>query len=263
MANPALDNIFGVRPEDLLPKVNYGQADGTAWNPSSRGDVYQQAEKARSDAAFANLFAADIIFSKQGTGSTAVGRDGKSVRFNNNGYLYNKNSLNAAQSWAGQAFGAPAVKGADGNWYTAYGQLNMTSRTVKTVSGGREGIRGTRTVYNGAPGDYGFVQGERITDQSLVRQLDSGTYAFTAQGSNGSTVYVPYASGYELQKGAGGKPEAGNYKRDAAQGATGRDARTAYNVRPNVVGDPLGLRQTLLGGGPPNRVIQKNKTLLG
>ncbi len=261
MANPIMDNLFGVRLDDLLPKVNYGQADGTAWTPSSRGEVYQQAEKARSDAAFANQFAADIIFSKKNTGSTAYDRSGKAVKFNNNGYLYNKNSLNAAQSWAGQAFGAPAVKGADGNWYTAYGQLNMTARTVKTVSGGREGTRGTLTVYNGAPGDYGFVQGERITDENLVRQLNSGTYAFTAQGSNGSTVYVPYASGYELQKGEGGKIEAGNYKRDVAQGATARDARTAYNVQPNVVGDPLSLRQTLLGGATAAQ--NQKKTLLG
>lgn len=262
MAIPVTNNIFGVNPERLLPQVDYGQAAGTAWNPASRAEVYQRAEKARADAAFANLFAADIIFSKEGTGNGAYDRDGKSVRFNNNGYLYNKNSLNAAESWAGQAFGAPALKGENGDWYTAHGQLNMTSRTVRTVSGGREGGRGARTIYNGAAGNYGFVQGEKITDADMIRQLNSGAYAFTAKGANGATVYVPYALGYELQKGAGGKPEAGNYKQDVAQGATSRDSRTAYNVRPNVVGDPLGLRQTLLGGAATATQNQR-KTLLG
>ena len=140
--NPAsLKTVFRVdpKPGDFLPKVNYGQADGQAWSPASRSEVYQQAEKARTDAAFANQFAADIIFSKEKTGSSAYDLSGQAVKMNNPGYLYNQNSLNASKSWAGQAFGAPAVKGADGNWYTAYGQLNMEKiPTKKMVGTGRE-----------------------------------------------------------------------------------------------------------------------------
>lgn len=256
-----LNMAFGVRPGDLMPKVNYGQADGQAWNPSTRADVYQQAEKARNDAAFANLFAADIIFSKQATGSKAYDRNGNAVNLGR-GYLYNKNSLNASQSWAGQAFGAPAIKGEDGNWYMAYGQLNAVTRKKTTRVDGREtGRTSTMTTYHGDNSSYGFVQGERITDEGLLRQLNEGAYAFTAKGNNGATVYVPYASGYQLQKGQGGKPEAGNYKQDAAQGATNRDARNQWNVQPNVVSDPLGLRQTLLGGAAARQ--NKSKTLLG
>ena len=256
-----MDARFGVPLERLMPKVNYGQADGQAWNPSTRADVYQQAEKARSDAAFANLFAADIIFSKQATGSKAYDRNGNAVNLGR-GYLYNKNSLNASQSWAGQAFGAPAVKGEDGNWYTAYGQLNAVTIKKTTRIGGREtGLTGSHTVYRGDNSSFGFVQGERITDEGLLRQLNEGVYAFTAKGNNGATVYVPYASGYQLQKGQGGKPEAGNYKQDVAQGATNRDARNQWNVQPNVVSDPLGLQQTLLGGAAARQ--NKSKTLLG
>ena len=262
MDKTLLNMVFGVQPGDLLPKVNYGQADGQAWNPSTRADVYQQAEKARNDAAFANLFAADIIFSKQATGSKAYDRNGNAVNLGR-GYLYNKNSLNASQSWAGQAFGAPAVKGEDGNWYMAYGQLNAVPTKKTTRIGGREtGLTGSRTVYRyGDNSSFGFVQGERITDEGLLRQLNEGVYAFTAKGNNGATVYVPYASGYQLQKGQGGKPEAGNYKQDVAQGATNRDARNQWNVQPNVVSDPLGLRQTLLGGAAARQ--NKSKTLLG
>ena len=261
MNKTLLNTAFGVQPGDLLPKVNYGQADGQVWNPSTRAEVYQQAEKARNDAAFANLFAADIIFSKQATGSKAYDRNGNAVNLGR-GYLYNRNSMNASQSWAGQAFGAPAVKGEDGNWYMAYGQLNAVSTKKTTRIGGREtGLTGSRTVYRGDNSSFGFVQGERITDEGLLRQLNEGTYAFTAKGNNGATVYVPYASGYQLQKGQGGKPEAGNYKQDVAQGATNRNARNQWNVQPNVVSDPLGLRQTLLGGAAARQ--NKSKTLLG
>lgn len=260
MDKTLLNWAFGVQPGDLMPKVNYGQADGQAWNPSTRADVYQQAEKARNDAAFANLFAADIIFSKQATGSKAYDRNGNAVNLGR-GYLYNKNSLNASQSWAGQAFGAPAIKGEDGNWYMAYGQLNATAGKKTTRVGGRDGSTRSMTILRGNNSSYGFVQGERITDADMIRQLNEGVYAFAAKGNNGATVYVPYASGYQLQKGQGGKPEAGNYKQDAAQGATNRDARNQWNVQPNVVSDPLGLRQTLLGGAAARQ--NKSKTLLG
>ena len=253
----------GLSPQDFMPKVDYGQGAGKAWSPSTRSEVYQQADKAREDADFANQFAADIILSKEGTGGKVYDLSGKSVSLNK-GYLYNKNSLNASQSWAGQAFGAPAIKGEDGNWYTAYSQLNMATGSKKVVSGGRDNHTwSTKPVYMpGKANGFGFIQGERITDADMIRQLSEGAYAFTAQGANGSTVYVPYASGYQVQKSEGGKPEAGNFKKDTAGGATARDSRTAYNVQPNVVGDPLGMRQTLLGGGMA-QALNKQKTLLG
>ena len=254
------------RPSDFLPKVNYGQAEGQAWNPSTRSEVYQQADKARNDAAFANQFAADIIFSKEETGGSAYLLNGEKVGLNSQGYLYNKNSLNAAKSWAGQAFGAPAIKGEDGNWYTAYGQLNVNKVPIKkrVLTGGRDNqqIIDSHQYVRGNASGFGFIQGERINDENLIRQLNEGAYAFSAQGANGSTVYVPYASGYQVQKSEGGKPEAANYKQDTAQGATGKDSRTAYNVQPNVVSDPLGMRETLLGGAMA-RAQNKNKTLLG
>ncbi len=263
MSNSAIQSLFGKPLDSYFPKVDYGQGEGKAWVPATRAEVYQRAEKARADAAFANQFAADIILSKKGTGSTVYDLKGNAVKVNNSGYLHNKHSLNAAESWAGQAFGAPAVKGADGNWYTAYSQLNMVEEKRKSLQGGRESHYETiRSVYNpGGSSGYGFVQGERISDQNLLRQLESGSYAFSAKGANGLDVYVPFASGYELKKGEGGKPEAGNYKQDVAQGATARDKRSQWNVQPNVVGDPLGMRQTLLGGAMAEP--KKSKTLLG
>ena len=252
----------GLSPQDFMPKVDYGQGAGKAWSPSTRSEVYQQADKAREDADFANQFAADIILSKEGTGGKVYDLSGKSVSLNK-GYLYNNNSLNASQSWAGQAFGAPAVKGKDGNWYSAYSQLDMVTGTRTVRVGGRDGEASQRTTYaKGGAGGFGFMQGERITDSEILRQLNEGVYAFSAKGANGQTVYVPYASGYQLQKGQGGKPEAGNYKQDAAQGATNRDARNQWNVQPNVVSDPLGLRQTLLGGAAAKQG-KKSRTLLG
>lgn len=250
------------KPEDFFPRVNYGQAQGKAWSPASRAEVYQQAERARTDAAFANQFAADIIMSKKQTGGKIYDLNGKVIK--TKGYLYNKHSLNAAESWAGQAFGAPVVRDKAGNWYSAYGQMDMTADTVKKRTGtGRENMRWIDSIaYNpGQAGGFGFVQGERVTDQTMLRQLNEGVYAFTAKGANGQTVYVPYASGYELRKGYGGKPEAGNYKQGDAGPAPERDKRNAWNVQPGVVGDPLGARQTLLGGAAVNR--QKAKTLLG
>ena len=254
----------GLSPQDFMPKVDYGQGAGKAWNPSTRSEVYQQADKARNDAAFANQFAADIILSKEATGGKVYDLQGNAQRINNQGYLYNKNSLNAAESWAGQAFGAPAIKGEDGNWYTAYSQLNMNTGKTERIHGGRENhYTTTHNAYSGGKADgFGFIQGKRITDENMLRQLNEGAYAFSAQGANGSTVYVPYASGYQVQKSEGGKPEAANYKQDTAQGATGKDSRTAYNVQPNVVSDPLGMRETLLGGAMA-RAQNKNKTLLG
>ena len=37
----------GLSPQDLMPKVDYGQGAGKAWSPSTRSEVYQQADKAR------------------------------------------------------------------------------------------------------------------------------------------------------------------------------------------------------------------------
>ena len=248
--------------EDFFPKVNYGQEKNKAWSPAARSEVYQQAERARTDAGFANQFAADIIMSKEKTGSRVYDVTGKA--HDTKGYLYNKHSLNAAESWAGQAFAAPVIKGQDGNFYTAYSQLNMSTGTQKKMVGtSRENHHVIdATVYkSGGASGFGFVQGEKITDAAMLRQLKEGVYAFTAKGANGQTVYVPYASGYELQKGYGGRPEAGNYKEGDAGGAPERDKRNAWNVQPGVVSDPLGMKQTLLGGAAKQEV--KNRTLLG
>ena len=249
------------KPDAFLPKVDYGQKPGEAWNPSTRADVYQQAEKARNDAAFAQAFAADILLSKEHSGKKVYDLTGKAVNLDRN-YLYTQHSLNAAKSWAGQAFDAPAIKGADGNWYSAYSQPDMVAGTRSRRVGGREGgISQSPTYVKGGAGGFGFVQGTRITDQALLQRLNAGVVAFTAKGANGQTVYVPYAAGYVPKKGEGGRPEAGNYKKDVAQGATNRDARNQWNVQPNVVSDPLGLRQTLLGGAAARQ--NKSKTLLG
>lgn len=231
--------------EDFLPKVNYGQKTGEVWNPGAREDVYQQMDRARQDAAFAQQFATDIILSKEKTGKKTYDANGKEVLFNQ-GHLYTKHSLNAAKSWAGQAFDSPVLKGADGNWYTAYAQLDMVSNTRKQRQGRDSDQYRTITTYSpGKANGFGFVQGEKITDKNLLQSLTEGVVAFTAKGANGQEVYVPYASGYVPKKGEGGKPEAGNYKSDVAPGGKPRDPRSANTVQPNVVGDPLCIRQVL------------------
>ena len=248
--------------EDYLPRVDYGQKAGEAWVPSAREDVYRQMERARQDVGFAQQFAADIILSKEGSGKKAYDVTGKEVTMNR-GYLHTKHSLNASKSWAGQAFDTPAIKGADGNWYTAYSQLDMAVGTKKFRSGGRENHTSYDIpTYN--PGNakgFGFVQGDKITDKNLIQRLTEGAVAFTAKGANGQTVYVPYAAGFVPKKEAGGRPEAGNYKDYSDRSDVKRDARTANTVDPGVVGDPLGLRQTLLGGAMGQQ--RQRKTLLG
>ena len=250
--------------QNQLYAARHYSKGATAWNPSSWQDIYQMAEKARADAFLANQFATDIILSKEATGRTVYDLNGQSHRAG--GYLYNKHSLNAASSWAGQAFGAPAVKGADGNWYVAHSQLDMVAeKGLKRVGTGRENHSMVETTFykHGNAGSFGFVPGARITDSDLIRQLNEGVYAFSSKGANGQTVYVPYAVGHELKKESGGRPEAGNYKNDAAQGGANREPRTAWTVQPNVVGDPLGMKKGLLGGVAASDAAQRSRTLLG
>ena len=248
--------------EDFLPKVNYGQKPGEAWNPGAREDVYQQMERARQDAGFAQQFAADIILSKEGSGKKAYDVTGKEVAMNK-GYLYTQHSLNASKSWAGQAFDTPAMKGADGNWYTAFSQLDMTAGTKKYRGAGRDStnIYDMPTYSPGNAKGFGFVQGDKITDKNLIQRLNEGAVAFTAKGANGQTVYVPYSTGFIPKKEEGGRPEAGNYKDYSDRDGVKRDAHTANTVDPGVVGDPMGLRQTLLGGAMAQQ--RQRKTLLG
>ncbi|MDR2161216.1 MAG: hypothetical protein LBO77_03645 [Desulfovibrio sp.] len=219
-----------------LPQVNYGQSKG-AWNPGKRDEVYRQIERARSDAAFANLFASDILFGKpEGKyyyQETETGLE--RTKAAKNGYLYNENSLNAAKSWVAQAFGVPAMRGEDGAWYKASPLLKPPSFASKAQT------------------QYGYTQGGRITDAQTLRLLNEGHFAFSARGYNGSEVYVPWAEGFAPGKGGRGKPEAGDAKKESR---AGKDPGMAVGAaRPGtVLGDPEDLR-TLMGG--------RGKTLLG
>lgn len=234
------------------PKMDYGQGN-RAWNPGKRDEVYQQVEKARGDAGFAAGFAADILFGKNNswfTYETPKGphRSSEEDRGSDTpraprlvekhskrgNALYNENTLNASKSWVTQAFGAPAVRDESGNWYGA----------KVLVGQGNDG--------------YGFLRGDRITDANAVRLLNEGHYAFSAKGYDGSEVYVPWAGGFEPTKAGGGRPEAGNAKKDVARGAVERDMVTAGTARPdNVIAG--GDARTLLGGTAENL----KKTLLG
>ena len=218
----------------LLPQINYGQNKGV-WNPSTRGPVYQQVQRAGQDANFARNFATDIIFGKPTgetyyTHSVSYIRDpdtgeyktdpatGKKLKEDvyaktrpenpkGRGYMYNENSLNGSKSWVAQAFGNPAIKDADGNW-----------RVAKSVIDRRD-LAGTVTK---AP-SYGFRGDSVISDAQTIRMLNEGHYAFKATGYDGSEVYVPWASGYTPAKGEAGRPEAENTKsRTEKTGATAK-----------------------------------------
>ena len=245
--------------QDPFPKINYGQGS-QAWNPGKRDEVYQQVERARGDAGFARGFAADILFGKSDSWYTYeiprgahrssgedrgsdIPRTPRLVEKNakNGSALYNENTLNASKSWVTQAFGAPVIKGTDGNWYQAKALVNNSAL----------GIGNFKASY-----DYGFMQGARVTDANAVRLLNEGHHAFTAKGYDGSEVYVPWAAGFAPGKSGGGRPEAGNSKKETAQGATDRDMITAATAKP---GNVIGGAETLLSGAMANR----NKTLLG
>lgn len=257
------------------PKVDYGQGS-QAWNPNKRDDVYQQVERAKSDDGFARSFAADILFGKpsgdswftyetpKGPHHSSEENRGDDVprtprlvekQAKRGSALYNENTLNASKSWVTQAFGAPVVKGADGNWYEAKALVG---------SGGTSQGPGGQVMFankNSTP-DYGFMAGARLTDANTVRLLNEGHHAFSAKGYDGSEVYVPWADGFAPGKGGGGKPEAGNAKKELAQGATARDMVTAVTAKPgNVIGGAAagGGAETLLSGALKNA----KKTLLG
>jgi hypothetical protein len=220
------------RPKDnsmcysILPQINYGQGKGNAYNPSNRGAVYQQVQRAAKDADFARNFATDIIFGKP-TGSSYYVHSVKTTtnpetghktkedvytkqrpqNTDGEGWLYNKNSLNGSKSWVAQAFGNPVVKDADGNW-----------RVAKSVVD----HRALPHLYTPRK-SYGFRGDGVITDAQTVRMLNEGHYAFKATGYDGSEVYVPWASGYIPAKGEAGRPEAENTKnRTEKTGATAR-----------------------------------------
>ncbi len=241
------------------PQVDYGQGAGKAWNPANREELFGMVNRARSDAALANLFAADILTAKGGVAEVTTRWSGsgkgeaKRVAFTNGTKdpLYIKHSLNGAESWAAQAFDTPVLKAADGNYYYAKSQVNGTSTLdMASVHAARNGSAGK--------GPYEFGAGEKVTDSALIQRLNSGAYAFSAQGANGQTVYVPYAQGYVPRKGQTNQAQT---KGSTAAGATARDVRTANTVQPRVVGDPLGLKQTLLGGAGGQE--QLSRSLLG
>lgn len=245
-----------------FPKVNYGQGQ-QAWNPGKRDEVYRQVEKAREDQGFARNFAADILFGKsdswftyevpKGPHRSSEEDRGSDVprtpqlvqkQSKNGSALYNENTLNASKSWVTQAFGAPVLKGQDGNWYEAKVLVNSNKSSDK----GGINLKGTN--------EYGFMQGNRVADANTIRMLNEGHHAFAAKGYDGSEVYVPWAAGFTPGKSGGGKPEAGNAKRETAQGATERDMITAATAKP---GNIIGGAETLISGA----LNSAKKTLLG
>ena len=241
-----------------VPQVDYGQGN-QAFNPSGRGPVYQQVEKARQDAAFAQSFAADIMLGKEASSSKVYGKNGQSMAANEQGYMYNENTLNAAKSWVPQAFGAPAVKDKDGNWYQA--NLLANGNVAKAnYDPSKDKAKGSMNDMLIAQGEgYGFIAGNKITDPNTLRMLNEGHYAFSAKGFDGSQVYVPWASGYVPKKGYAGKPEAGNYKKDQDPKKVHTES-AGGGVGQAQPGNVLGGKPTLLGDAGKKQI---GKTLIG
>lgn len=242
-----------------LPQVDYGQGK-QAFKPSERGPVYQQIEKARQDAAFAQSFAADIMLGKEASGSKVYGKNGQSIAANKQGYMYNENTLNAAKSWVPQTFGAPAVKDKEGNWYQANLLANgnvIKADNSKLVQDNRGKFQVDKFSKSGE--GYGFIAGNKITDPNTLRLLNEGHYAFSAKGFDGSQVYVPWANDYVPKKGYAGKPEAGNYKKDQdpKNVQTGSAGVGVGQAQP---GNVIGGKPTMLGDAGKKQI---GKTLLG
>lgn len=240
-----------------IPQVDYGQKKG-AFNPDSRAPVYQQVERARKEGDFASLFAADIMFGKKESGefvyTYAPGKAGSGGepasgtelgkhKVNGQGYLYNKNSLNASQSWVPQAFAAPAVRGDDGAWYSA--QLLYDPKAGKGKS------------------PFGFIPGQKITDENAVRLLEGGHYAFKAEGAGGTEVYVGWAGGFEPKKNERGAPEAANRKKE--ENTLPASARKMVSVGAAEPGNVMGGK--VIDGSQARSLLgpvgQQNRTLLG
>ena len=270
-------------------QVDYGQGK-QAFNPSTREPVYQQIEKAKQDNEFAQMFAADIMLGKEASGGVVYGYNpykgysadklvndlgfdpltAKSIASSGDylakrvkdGYLYNENTLNASKSWVPQTFGAPAVQDKNGNWY----QANLLANgSVSFQKGGERHKGGSRGMagynYNKKGEGYGFIPGAKITDAETLRLLNEGHYAFSAKGFDGSEVYVPWAKGYAPKKGYGGKPEAGNYKKDQEHKPVHTQSGSV-GVGQAQPGNIIGGKPTLLGDADKDKQI-KNKTLLG
>lgn len=241
-------------------QVDYGQGK-QAFNPSDRGPVYQQIEKAKQDAAFAQMFAADIMLGKEASGSKVYGKNGQSMAGNKNGYLYNENTLNASKSWVPQTFGAPAVQDKNGDWYQANLLANGTVAKAKYDTSKDKGKGSMKDMFVRQGEGYGFIPGSKITDKETLRLLNEGHYAFSAKGFDGSQVYVPWANDYVPKKGYAGKPEAGNYKKDPERQKV-RTASSEVGVGQAQPGNVIGGKPTLLGGTDKDKQA-KNKTLLG
>lgn len=239
-------------------EVDYGQGK-QAFSPAERGPVYQQIEKAKQDAAFAQMFAADIMLGKEASGGAVYGKNGQAIS-TKNGYMYNQNTLNAAKSWVPQTFGAPAVQDKNGNWYQANLLANgnvVTADNRRLLEDNRGKPQQDKFIKTGE--GYGFIPGAKITDKETLRLLNEGHYAFTAKGFDGSNVYVPWASGYTPKKGYGGKPEAENYKKDPQRQKV-RTPSSEVGVGQARPGNVIGGKPTLLGSAA---TASGRKTLLG
>ncbi|MCL1939935.1 MAG: hypothetical protein FWG04_04675 [Desulfovibrionaceae bacterium] len=242
------------REQEAYSLFNYGQGSAdTAFNPSSRDPVYQQVSRARSDQDFARFFAWDILTAKPGSGdylysasdgqasSSAQTHTANKYRQNGGGaapeyaaareisaggkgnYLNTKHQLNAANSWVAQAFGAPAMKDADGAW-------RLAMRFGSDTSGGQS--------WSGRD----FTPGEAVTDKNAVRLLNEGHYAFSAKGERGTEIFIPWAEGYTPGK---GQREAKEMKKKAQTGSGAE--RTVVGIGGASPGNVIGGRASLLG----------------
>jgi len=233
---------------------DYGQGSaGAAFNPSSRDPVYQQVARARGDQDFARFFAWDILTAKPGSGdylysaydvqTPSSGQNHTAKRFGaapqytapqytttreisagkRGNYLNTRHQLNATNSWVAQAFGAPAMKDADGTW-------RLAMRFGSDTSGGQS--------WSGRD----FTPGGAITDQNVIRLLNEGHYAFSAKGERGTEVFIPWAAGYTPGK---GQQEAKEMKKKAQTGSGAE--RRAVGVGAASPGNVIGGRASLLG----------------
>lgn len=227
----------------LYPQIDYGQKKG-AWNPGTRDPVYQQVNRARTDLDFGRGMATDILLGQQkgyyvdraspvstwtGTGYKWVaGRTWEEFQKAGQGVQH---SMNPYKSWVPQAFGGGYMKDESGQWYSV---------NLKRSGSG-----------------LNFRQGGKVSNENILNQLNSGTYAFKTAGADGKEVYMTWADGYVPKKSGGQKPEEGNAKQTRSSGVQ-REVVGVNQAKPgNVMGGAIA---TLLGGADETL---KNKTLLG
>ncbi len=233
----------------VYPQVDYGQGSG-AWIPASRAPVYQAMERARREAGFARLFAADILFGREESGGhywewqpdiwyrvagysdlhlgsgytqedyplsdSESGTSTPGWRFYNPSWGGGENGPYYQWRPKGGAFsdvGTPARRSC--KWLYNENTLNASKTWVAQLFGPPSTLSGGTWFKTGAyctGSDWGFIAEDSPTGDTL-RMLQEGHWAFEATGCNGVIVRVPYAADSKPLKEGRGRWECGNSKK--------------------------------------------------